>query len=292
MTFSNESCKFVVTNSFKNEVNFTSYYNPYDSLSWIAVVLEEGELVVFNLKRMSKEESGESDELILKMSFKTTTFNGISLEEIYKLPPSGFECVSALIISRGNVMTGVKSLMPDELFLTFCDGSVLMIPFFQYQSSINPIKRLELSINPVLYVKPQIDELQNISFQFKNKMSNMNLIDYPFLLFIGSNGWIYIQYKILTFSGIVEIPGHFENLTLIQWDKNYDRNLGGLVIAAFIGGMITYYVIQIDYESNKYKYYKASENVIHYENITFFFVKGHEIMTASLDSCLKVSHVD
>jgi len=174
------------------------------------------------------------------------------------------------------------------LIATFNDGS-----YVELNLNIEPeLDDYPFETERIYFSKPQVDELRNITLSYKSfKIIGNQNKKIMYYMFIGSNGSIYITHSYQNNKKFInEIPGNFDNGLFINWhNADLQRSYpNSIVIAGFDKGMISYYLVQIDLSSRQFRYIKVTEDLVHYEKITFIFLKDHMIMTARLDCSLKI----
>lgn len=261
---------FIVNNTHKQQVNFTSFFE--ETQSFIAVVLESSELLVFSL-----ENSEESESSYLR--FKSNKCNQIILKQVFHMADSGFKCHSIIIdIDKSKDSVGKKSFKPDCIILTLENASFIKIKF--YSKVVN--QRLEFKVSEdIEYFKSEQVVSRENHLIIKNRSnlrirSNQSFI-YDFFFFIGTDCHIYIFYTNDEKYGMIEIPGEFNDVIILPWNSKADQSYmsESLMLATFYEGIIGYYFVQFDVDNNNYRYVKVSETPVHYEMITFYFVKGN-----------------
>ena len=171
------------------------------------------------------------------------------------------------------------------LAASFSDGSCLHLNFDSTQS---------LDSTNLSFTKPRLNHSRPVTLSLRSEASNSTSVLYRF--FIGSDRAIYVTYTLTDTdaSGCLQIPGHFDDVLFINW-QNAARQRSypySILLAGFDKGMISYYLVQVDVDRGQFSYFKVNEELVHYEKITFFFLKDHMIMTAGADCSLKIAVVD
>ena len=194
---------------------------------------------------------------LFKVSISNDGKNIITLDKYLEIPSPGFDVISLIYFDDKGSLYDFNSL---GVIVTFSDGSLALVDLEK--------KRLKC-------FKPQIKNNENIQFKLLEYKSISQMI---MVLLLGSNKSIYVFYYEENRKKIklIEIPGNFDNGYILKENK----------IACCKKGILYYYQIQI-FETN-YSFININKINAHYDDITFSFVKDMMLLTASLDSTIKV----
>ncbi len=180
---------------------------------------------------------------------------------------------------------GNQTFQTAYLAASFSDGSCLRLNFDSAQS---------LDSTNLSFTKPRLDHSRPLTLSLRAEASNSTSVLFRF--FIGSDRAIYLTYTLADTgaSGCLQLPGHFDDVLFIKW-QNAARQRSypySILLAGFDKGLISYYLVQVDVDRGQFRHFKVNEELVHYEKITFSFLKDHMIMTAGADCSLKIAVVD